>query len=287
MYIPDRPGYKADEIGRVFSCRRVGKGGRRVWRPLSYWLARRKGGNGRPDRTFWCCYLDVGGGTHSKNTFAVRDLVAEAFLGPKPDGHHLYSLDRNPLNHRLANLAYLTRSEAWARGLIGTGNKAAFYHCAITAEQATAIRADYHDHGMYICDIARKWGHSPPLIRAVLTRKTWDKVPDGYPPLAAGGRHKPKDGLTAEDRLDIARQSVAGRHYSAIWREKFQGRVKEGRIKTLWYEARKKAGLVKAQPRSARPSSTTADSTTRPLGSSDSSPPVTDTTTSSTPAAGD
>jgi hypothetical protein len=288
-YVPGRPGYKVDEIGRVFSCRRPAPGGLRVWRPLSYWKQTTRSGDAKRTRTLWCCNLERGADEHGKSAFEVRELVALAFLGPRPEGKYLYSLDKDSLNHRLSNLAYLTRSEAWERGLIGNKRNptVGFCNCILTPERATAIRADYHDRGMYICDVAKKWGLSIPMTRAVLTRKTWDKVADGYPPLKAGGRKKPRAvGLTPEERLDIARQAVAGRHYRAIWRGGYMGKVKEGSVKTAWYLARKAAGLVTPSPGSGRRSSTTADSTTRPTESSACSPTETGTTTSSTPAPG-
>ena len=41
----------------------------------------------------------------------VHHLVAEAFLGPRPEGLDIRHLDGDPLNNRADNLAYGTRSE--------------------------------------------------------------------------------------------------------------------------------------------------------------------------------
>ncbi|QOV97595.1 NUMOD4 motif-containing HNH endonuclease [Rhodococcus pyridinivorans] len=42
---------------------------------------------------------------------SVHALVAEAFLGPRPDGHEVRHLDGNPANNRVTNLAYGTRTD--------------------------------------------------------------------------------------------------------------------------------------------------------------------------------
>lgn len=44
-------------------------------------------------------------------TFAVHDLVARAFLGPRPDGSVVRHLDGNYLNNHYSNLKYGTQSE--------------------------------------------------------------------------------------------------------------------------------------------------------------------------------
>lgn len=55
----------------------------------------------------------------------VHHLVAEAFLGPRPEGHQVRHLDGDPDNNRADNLAYGTRSEN-TRDMVrhGTHNKA-------------------------------------------------------------------------------------------------------------------------------------------------------------------
>ncbi|WP_418344921.1 NUMOD4 motif-containing HNH endonuclease [Rhodococcus pyridinivorans] len=42
---------------------------------------------------------------------SVHALVAEAFLGPRPDGHEIRHLDGNPSNNQVTNLAYGTRTD--------------------------------------------------------------------------------------------------------------------------------------------------------------------------------
>lgn len=57
-------------------------------------------------------YLSEGGGKHGKHrSFYVHVLVAEAFLGPRPEGQQVRHWDGNPQNNRLDNLLYGTPSE--------------------------------------------------------------------------------------------------------------------------------------------------------------------------------
>lgn len=44
-------------------------------------------------------------------TFRVHVLVALAFLGDRPEGHHIGHLDANPKNNEISNLQYLTVKE--------------------------------------------------------------------------------------------------------------------------------------------------------------------------------
>lgn len=46
-------------------------------------------------------------------TRAVHRLVAEAFLGPRPDGHVVHHKDQDRGNNHIENLEYLTISEHW------------------------------------------------------------------------------------------------------------------------------------------------------------------------------
>lgn len=48
---------------------------------------------------------------HGKNASSVHQLVAEAFLGPRPKGQEVRHLDGNPLNNCADNLCYGTRTE--------------------------------------------------------------------------------------------------------------------------------------------------------------------------------
>jgi hypothetical protein len=46
-----------------------------------------------------------------KKTYKVHQLVAEAFLGPRPDGYVVYHIDEDATNNVPDNLKYTTRAE--------------------------------------------------------------------------------------------------------------------------------------------------------------------------------
>jgi hypothetical protein len=55
---------------------------------------------------YWGVTICAGGKQLRK---LVHTLVAEAFLGPKPDGCEINHLDFNPSNNRLSNLEWTTK----------------------------------------------------------------------------------------------------------------------------------------------------------------------------------
>lgn len=92
--------YEVSEDGRVRSIRKVdGKGRptppRERKTPVS--------GNGYPTITLW----ERGKGA----TRTVHSLVAEAFLGPRPEGQEVLHLDGTRTNNCITNLKYGSRSE--------------------------------------------------------------------------------------------------------------------------------------------------------------------------------
>lgn len=90
------PGYRVSSDGRVWSDR--------VWR-------------GRKGR--WMKGKVTPGGYHAvtlyrdgaQTTKTVHSLVAEAFIGPRPDGLEVRHLNGDPLDNRAENLTYGTHGE--------------------------------------------------------------------------------------------------------------------------------------------------------------------------------
>lgn len=111
--------YEVSSDGRVRSLDRVDWRGQR-YRGRMLTLNVKSGG-----------YLTVGlcdNGEH--RTRAIHRLVAEAFLGPRPDGCEVRHLDGDPKNNRLANLAYGSPSEnSLDRVRHGTDYNAGKTHC--------------------------------------------------------------------------------------------------------------------------------------------------------------
>lgn len=105
----DIPGYEgryqASNLGQIRSldrCVRCGTGGKGT-RLVSGQVLRPAGQQSDP-------HLRVVLG-HKAHGTLVHVLVAATFLGPRPDGCDVRHLDGDPLNNRVDNLAYGTRTE--------------------------------------------------------------------------------------------------------------------------------------------------------------------------------
>lgn len=111
---------------------------------------------------------------------AVQRLVAEAFIGPRPDGCVVRHRDGDNTNNAATNLAYGTPTENEAdkrihgTTLLGERHPAA----KLTEAQVRAIRARYSrgslsDGGNAL---ARELGVSRALIGHIVARKLWAHV---------------------------------------------------------------------------------------------------------------
>ena len=96
--IPGYKGYEASDLGRVRSWR--GRWGRTEPRLLALRLS-----NGYPGVGL---YKDDG---VSRDARSVHSLVAQAFIGPRPEGYEVRHLNGDRTDNRLSNLAYGTPSE--------------------------------------------------------------------------------------------------------------------------------------------------------------------------------
>lgn len=104
---------------------------------------------------------------HGANGSCIHQLVALTFLGPCPDGQEVRHLDGNPLNNRVDNLAYGTRTEnildvyrighAWRR---------------LTAQQAQDIKRRLYS-GEPGITLAKEYGVSRSCVSAIKTGRTF------------------------------------------------------------------------------------------------------------------
>lgn len=112
------PGYFISDLGRVKS-QRPRWGGDRTPRFLSPGY----GGGGYAT-------VVLTSDVRPNRTHNVHSLVAEAFIGPRPDGLEVRHLDGDPANCQLSNLRHGTPSEnAYDRVRHGTHGMARKTHC--------------------------------------------------------------------------------------------------------------------------------------------------------------
>jgi hypothetical protein len=104
---------------------------------------------------------------HKASGSLVHKLVALAFLGPCPDGQEVRHLDGDPLNNRVDNLEYGSRTE----------NILDVYRIGrpwrtLTAEQALSVRARLQA-GETAAAIARDLGVGPAVIYGIKQGRTF------------------------------------------------------------------------------------------------------------------
>jgi hypothetical protein len=79
-----------------------------------------------------------------QESWFVHQLVAAAFLGPRPDGLEVRHLDGDPLNNAVSNLAYGTRLEnIQDKKRHGTDHNAKKTHCPQGHPYDAENTADY------------------------------------------------------------------------------------------------------------------------------------------------
>lgn len=115
---------------------------------------------------------------NSTKTFAVHRLMADAFMGPRPENYQVNHKDGNKLNNRLENLEFCTASEnslhSYRTGasVIRKGEKSPF--SKLDDEKVRAIRAlaGIAPHAK----IAPQFGVSPAMVGLIIQRKKWAHV---------------------------------------------------------------------------------------------------------------
>ena len=162
--IPGYPDYSVTKDGRVWSKpRRCTKGG---------WLKPGK------DKFGYLHVVLCNGKTHVKR---IHRIVLETFVGPRPLGMECRHLDGNPINNRLENLKWGTRSEnqqdavrhGTSGGLKSRGERG--YFSKLSDRDRRLIFSVYHDGAYTRRELADHFGMSWGAIADITRDNYWAK----------------------------------------------------------------------------------------------------------------
>jgi hypothetical protein len=108
--------------------------------------------------------------------YCVHSLLAEAFLGPRPDAETVNHIDGNRLNNSLDNLEYMSNAEnardMWRRGRGCAGERNG--HSKLTADQVRAIHSRANA-GERTCHLAKEYGVGSPIISQIKHGTRWQR----------------------------------------------------------------------------------------------------------------
>lgn len=162
--VPSVPGYACSNLGRVKNVR------------MGRVLARNPNHNGYPRVSVW---------TGKPSNRLVHVMVAETFIGPRPEGLVVRHFpDRDPANCRVSNLSYSTQlvnlGDRVTHGTLQQGER----HCRARLCRAAVqlMRWLNQEHGASHCSLAEWFGVDTNTARPACLGLTWRSVPYGLCP---------------------------------------------------------------------------------------------------------
>lgn len=110
-----------------------------------------------------------------QSTATVHSLVAEAFIGPRPEGMTINHKDGDKKNNRPENLEYLSQAEniwhARRTGLLATGERSP--KAILTWEKVRELRRMRAETGWSVRRLGPLFGVDHRTVCAVLSNQTW------------------------------------------------------------------------------------------------------------------
>jgi hypothetical protein len=109
-------------------------------------------------------------------TCRVSVLVAEAFLGPRPEGCVVAHGPAGTLDNSLQNISYATASENQGRDRLRDGTDARgekHPQSRLNSQQVLLARRIHKTRHVSLRFLAQLWGISLPALHAAVTGRTW------------------------------------------------------------------------------------------------------------------
>ena len=107
-------------------------------------------------------------------------LVAEAFLGPCPDGYEANHKNGDPSDNRVGNLEWTSHSENVKHSyrVLGAEPRRGENHALskLTAQDVREIRRLYATHDHTLAELGERFGVSFSCISCIVNRKSWKHI---------------------------------------------------------------------------------------------------------------
>ena len=160
--MPDYPGYEISNHGRLWSS----------WRRGKNWLPGLR--QGCITTSGYRRYI-LQGSEGERRQRTAHALVAEAFIGPRPEGLYVLHGDGDKLNNHVGNLRYGTPSEraldAVGRGTFQMGEDHA--GALLTEDQVHEIRRLLSTTGSSYAEIGERFDVGPWVVRNIHRGLAW------------------------------------------------------------------------------------------------------------------
>lgn len=161
--VPSATSYEVSNLGRVRSLDRVVTSKNGIKKRL-------KGRMLSPALSVGYPSVQLGRG----NIVKVHILVAEAFLGPRPEGMYVCHNNSDRTDARLSNLRYDTpqnnQRDRRAAGTLTNGEK---HPAAKLCQSSVSVIRECLNQGHLQADLAEKFGVSPSTISNIKRNKVW------------------------------------------------------------------------------------------------------------------
>ena len=106
----------------------------------------------------------------------AHQLVAEAFLGPRPPGCDVHHKNNDRGDNRPENLEYITRKDHVLITMDGFRRGEAHGGSKLTEDNVREIRCRYKAGGLTWPMLAKEYGVSRGAIQGILERRTWRHI---------------------------------------------------------------------------------------------------------------
>lgn len=115
-----------------------------------------------------------------KKNIMISDLVAAAFIGPKPKGFQVNHKDTNKANNVPNNLEYVTPKEnihhAFENGCCGSRNGEKNGSVKLTDKEVIEIRYLYSKGNISQVELAKRFSINRENVSLIVNRKSWKHI---------------------------------------------------------------------------------------------------------------